>query len=173
MYLLDLCISVRPFVLSASSVSSSLLPHCFVTPLSLRRHIARLLTSTTHRMSVFDSTVQGGDAVWEGIRVYNGRIFHLDRHIKRLHDSAKAMAFADIPSADYIKCAIFRTLAANGMRDGVHIRLTLSRGEKTTSSMNPRFNVYGSTIIVLAEWKPVVGPATYDNTAGVKLVTVR
>lgn len=106
-------------------------------------------------MSVFDSTVQGGDAVWEGGRVYNGRILGLDRHLTRLLNSAKAMHFADIPSREFIQAAIAQTLAANGMRDGVHYRLTLSRGEKTTSSMNPAFNVYGSRLIVLAEWKPI------------------
>ena len=131
----------------------------------------RLLPRDDARMSVFDSTVQGGDAVWEGLRVYDGRVFHLDRHIKRLHDSARAMAFEDIPTAADIKAAVFKTLAANGMRDGVHIRLTLSRGEKTTSSMNPAFNVYGSILVVLAEWKPVIGPASYDNTNGVMLIT--
>eukprot|EP00051_Salpingoeca_urceolata_P029203 m.489231 g.489231 ORF g.489231 m.489231 type:complete len:569 (+) comp26517_c0_seq1:88-1794(+) len=122
-------------------------------------------------MSVFDSTVQGGDAVWEGGRVYDGRIFHLDHHIRRMLNSAKAMAFVDIPSIDFIKHAIFATLAANGMRDGVHMRFTLSRGEKTTSSMNPKFNVYGAKLVVVAEWKPIVGVATYDNSKGVSLIT--
>eukprot|EP00052_Salpingoeca_macrocollata_P020547 m.172963 g.172963 ORF g.172963 m.172963 type:complete len:566 (+) comp21289_c0_seq6:2045-3742(+) len=122
-------------------------------------------------VSVFDSAVQGGDAVWEGLRVYDGRIFNLEPHLQRLQDSAKAMAFADIPSIDFIKNAVFRTLAANGMRDGVHMRLTLSRGEKTTSSMNPSFNVYGSKLLIVPEWKPVEGAATYDNSKGVTLIT--
>ncbi|EDQ88523.1 uncharacterized protein MONBRDRAFT_32828 [Monosiga brevicollis MX1] len=122
-------------------------------------------------VSAFDSAVQGGDAVWEGLRVYNGRIFNLDKHLDRLVDSAKAMGFADIPTREAITQEVVRTLAANNMRDGVHIRLTLSRGLKTTSSMNPRFNVYGSTLIVLPEWKPVEGVATYDNSTGVRLIT--
>ena len=122
-------------------------------------------------LSVFDSTVQGGDAVWEGLRIYNGKAFRFDEHIQRLVDSAKAMAFTDIPSAADIKLAVFRTLAANNMRDGVHVRITLSRGEKVTSSMNPAFNRTGSLLVVVPEFKPVEGPATYDNSEGVTLVT--
>lgn len=118
------------------------------------------------RVSVFDSVVQGGDAVWEGLRVYDGRIAALDGHLRRLQDSAKALAFAAVPSTEDIRDAIFRTLAANGMRDEAHIRLTLTRGEKTTSGMNPRFNQSGCTLIVLAEWKPPV----YSN-AGIRVVT--
>ncbi len=117
-------------------------------------------------VSVFDSSVQGGDAVWEGLRVYQGRIFQLDEHLDRLEDSAKAMAFASIPPRDAIKQAIFDTLQANGMRDGVHIRLTLTRGKKITSGMDPRLNRYGPTLIVLAEWKPPVYSAD-----GIRLIT--
>ena len=127
----------------------------------------KLLPRNEAKVSVFDSSVQGGDAVWEGLRVYNGRIFCLDQHIERLHNSAKVLAFVDIPSADFIKTAIFKTLEKNGMRDGAHIRLTLTRGEKITSGMDPRLNQFGSCLIVLAEWKPPV----YDNTQGISLVT--
>ncbi len=118
------------------------------------------------KVSVFDSTVQGGDAVWEGLRVYDGRIFQLDAHLDRLIRSAKAMAFADIPPLESIKMAVFDTLRANGMRDGVHIRLTLSRGLKVTSGMDIRFNQYGSCLIVLPEWKPPV----YKRD-GIRLIT--
>lgn len=110
------------------------------------------------KVSVFDSAVQGGDAVWEGLRVYDGKIFQLDAHMDRLRASAHAMAFADIPSRDDIRQAIFDTLEANGMRDETHIRLTLTRGPKVTSGMDPRWNREGSTLIVLAEWKPPVYP---------------
>lgn len=107
-------------------------------------------------VSVFDSVVQGGDAVWEGLRVYNGRIAELDGHLQRLQNSAKSLAFTDVPSSDEVRAALFETLEANGMRDNAHIRLTLTRGEKVTSGMNPRFNQSGCTLIVLAEWKPPV-----------------
>lgn len=110
------------------------------------------------RISVFDSAVQGGDAVWEGLRVYDGRIAALDEHLERLQNSAKSLAFANIPTSEKVREAIFRTLEANGMRDEVHIRLTLTRGEKFSSGMNPNFNQSGCTLIVLAEWKPPVYP---------------
>jgi branched-chain amino acid aminotransferase group I len=117
-------------------------------------------------VSVFDSVVQGGDAVWEGLRVYDGRIAELGGHLERLQNSAKTLAFADVPSSDDVRKAIFETLAANGMRDNAHIRLTLTRGEKITSGMNPRFNQSGCTLIVLAEWKP---PVYSDN--GISVIT--
>lgn len=117
-------------------------------------------------VSVFDSVVQGGDAVWEGLRVYDGRIAELDGHLQRLQDSAKALAFADAPSSEEVRAAIFATLEANGMRDGAHVRLTLTRGEKVTSGMNPRFNQSGCTLIVLAEWKPPV----YSDK-GIRVIT--
>ena len=117
-------------------------------------------------VSPFDSAVQGGDAVWEGLRLYAGRIFRLDEHLARLRDSAKALAFEQIPSAEEIADQVRRTLAANGMRDGVHIRLTLTRGVKITSGMDPRLNQAGPTLIVLAEYKDPV----YD-LSGITLVT--
>ena len=118
------------------------------------------------KISVFDSVVQGGDAVWEGLRVYNGKIFQLDAHLDRLFDSAHAMAFSGIPPRDEVKHAIMETLKANRMRDGVHIRLTLTRGKKVTSGMSPHFNQYGCTLIVLAEWK-----APVYNPEGIRLIT--
>ncbi|KAL0286022.1 UNVERIFIED_CONTAM: Branched-chain-amino-acid aminotransferase-like protein 2 [Sesamum angustifolium] len=89
-------------------------------------------------VSVFDSVVQGGDAVWEGLRIYNGKIFKLEEHLDRLFDSAKALAFSNVPTREYV-----------------------------TSGMSPAFNLYGCTLIVLAEWKPPV----YDNERGINLVT--
>jgi len=117
-------------------------------------------------VSPFDSVVQGGDAVWEGLRVYDGRIFALAEHLDRLHASALALSFADIPRREDFVAELRRTLEANGMRDGVHIRLTLTRGVKYTSGMDPRLNTAGPTLIVLAEHKPPV----YDAN-GIRLVT--
>lgn len=118
-------------------------------------------------ISVFDSVVQGGDAVWEGLRVYPEGVVALEKHLTRLHESAKTLAFTDIPSRDFIKAAIKKTLDANAMNDNVHIRLTLTRGEKITSGMDPRLNQDGSCLIVLAEWKPLV----YDNRNGITVIT--
>jgi len=108
------------------------------------------------KISVFDSLSQGGDAVWEGLRVYDGRIFSLDEHLNRLMESAKSLAFEKIPSIAFIKDAIFTTLKANKMYDETHIRLTLTRGKKITSGMNPQLNQFGCTLIILAEWKPAI-----------------
>jgi len=119
------------------------------------------------KVSVFDSTVQGGDAVWEGLRVYPQGIVCLDKHLTRLQQSAKTLAFTDIPSKTEIKKAIKLTLDANAMDDNTHIRLTLSRGEKITSGMDPRLNQSGSCLIVLAEWKPLV----YDNHSGITVLS--
>lgn len=121
---------------------------------------------TEARVSVFDSVVQGGDAVWEGLRVYRGRIAAFAAHLARLQNSAKTLAFAAVPSSDEVRAAVFETLKANDMRDAAHIRLTLTRGEKITSGMNPRLNQSGCSLIVLAEWKP---PVYSDN--GIRVIT--
>lgn len=132
----------------------------------------RLLPRELAKVSVFDSSVQGGDAVWEGLRVYENSVFKLEEHINRLFDSAKAMDFANVPSRAFIQHAIFTTLRANGMtQGGAHMRMTLSRGAKITSSMNPIFNIFGTCLIILPEWKPVGDQATYDNNKGIKLIT--
>ena len=116
----------------------------------------RLVHRDEAGVSPFDSVVQGGDAVWEGLRLYSGRIFRLEQHLDRLIASAKALAFAEIPPREHIVEEIRRTLAANRMTDGVHLRLTLTRGVKITSGMDPRLNKSGPTLIVLAEHKPPV-----------------
>jgi len=126
----------------------------------------KLVPRSEAKISVFDSVVQGGDAVWEGLRVYKGRVAALSGHLQRMHDSARALAFNAIPSTDDIRKALFSTLQANNMTDETHIRLTLTRGEKITSGMNPRLNQSGCSLIVLAEWKPPV----YSD-AGIRVVT--
>ncbi|MBI1902849.1 MAG: aminotransferase class IV [Planctomycetia bacterium] len=126
----------------------------------------RLVHRSEAGISPFDSAVQGGDAVWEGLRLYHGRIFRLREHLDRLRSSALALAFQSIPTHDDITREISRTLAANQMRHDVHIRLTLTRGVKITSGMDPRLSQAGPTLIVLAEHKPPV----YDKS-GVTLIT--
>ena len=128
----------------------------------------RLMPREEAGVSPFDSAVQGGDAVWEGLRLYNGRIFKLHEHLARLRRSASALSFAEIPPNDKLIDEIKRTLAANQMRDGVHIRLTLTRGVKITSGMDPRLNQSGSTLIVLAEHK-----APVYTKSGLTLITSR
>ena len=126
----------------------------------------RLVHRDEAGVSPFDSVVQGGDAVWEGLRLYDGRIFKLEEHLDRLRRSATALAFAEIPPNEKLIEEITRTLAANQMRDGVHIRLTLTRGVKITSGMDPRLNQSGPTLIILAEHKAPVYPKS-----GLTLIT--
>jgi branched-chain amino acid aminotransferase len=126
----------------------------------------RLVHRDEAGISPFDSAVQGGDAIWEGLRLYNGRIFKLHEHLDRLERSARALSFLEIPPREKIVDEIKRTLAANKMRDGVHIRLTLTRGVKITSGMDPRLNQSGPMLIVLAEHK-----APVYSKDGLKLIT--
>lgn len=126
----------------------------------------RLVHRDQAGISPFDSAVQAGDAVWEGLRLYDGRIFKLYEHLDRLHRSADALSFPEIPSREKILEEIKRTLVTNKMRDGVHVRLTLTRGLKITSGMDPRLNQSGPTLIVLAEHKTPV----YAKT-GLTLIT--
>ena len=125
-----------------------------------------LVPSSDAKVHVLDSVVQGGDAVWEGLRVTDGKAIQLEAHLDRLLDSAHALAFADIPARQEVREAIFKTLEANGMRDGVHCRITLSRGRKSTSGMDPRLNVHGPTLIVVPEYKGMV----YGDE-GIRLIT--
>ncbi|MAB78002.1 MAG: aminotransferase IV [Planctomycetes bacterium] len=125
-----------------------------------------LLRRQEAKISVFDSLVQGGDGCWEGLRAYQGRVFRLKEHLQRLFHSARSLGFESIPSEEHIRREIHRTLEANNMADDAHIRLTLSRGLKITSGMDPRLNQAGPTLIVLAEHKAPV----YDR-AGLKLIT--
>src|SRR5258708_16638025 len=132
--------------------------------------IVNIKRSLVHRdkegISPFVSSDQGGCAVWEGLRLYNGRIFKLHEHLDRLERSAHALAIVDLPPREKIIEELKRTLAANKMRDGVHIRLTLTRGVKITSGMDPRLNQSSATLIILAEHK---GPV-YAKT-GLTLIT--
>src|SRR5437588_12733639 len=125
-----------------------------------RNLIVNISGQLVHRdkagISPFDSAVQGGDAVWEGLRLYDGRMFKLHEHLDRLERSARALSFAEIPPREKIIEEIKRTLAANKMSDGVHVRLTLTRGVKVTSGMDPRLNQSEPTLIILAEHKAPV-----------------
>jgi len=118
-------------------------------------------------ISAFDSSVQGGDAVWEGLRLYPEGVFCFKEHYNRMAESAKACGFSEIPNFEKVKSAVKQTIEANGMTTDTHIRLTLTRGVKVTSGMDPRLNQTGPVLVVLAEWKPLV----YDNEKGIKVIT--
>ena len=126
-----------------------------------------LLTRKEAKVSVFDSIVQNGDGVWEGLRVYPEGIVCYDKHLTRLHEGAHALGYEGVPTKKEIKKAIKETLDANGMNDDTHIRLTLTRGEKVTSGMDSRLNQSGCCMIVLAEWKKKV----YDFSKGIRAIS--
>lgn len=128
----------------------------------------RLMHRDEAGISPFDSSVQNGDAVWEGLRLYQGKIFRLEAHLDRLYRSATMLRYQGIPEQAAVIDAVRQTLLANNMYDGVHIRLTISRGLKYTSGLDPRINISGCSMIVLAEHKPPV----YDRK-GIELITVR
>ena len=126
-----------------------------------------LLPRKKAKVSVFDSIVQNGDGVWEGLRVYPEGIVCYNKHLTRLQEGAHALAYEGIPSKEEIKKAIKETLDANGMNTDTHIRLTLTRGEKVTSGMDSRLNQNGCCLIVLAEWKKKV----YDFSKGIRAIS--
>ena len=119
-------------------------------------------------VSPFDSAVQNGDAVWEGLRLYNGRIFRLEAHLDRLFRSAEMLRYERLPERTEVIEALRATLKANKMTDGVHVRLTLSRGLKYTSGLDPRLNTKGCSLFILAEFK-----APVYSSEGIHLATVQ
>ena len=119
-------------------------------------------------VSPFDSTVQNGDAVWEGLRLYQGRIFRLEQHLDRLYRGAEMLRYEGIPERAEVIEALRQVLRANDMFDGVHVRLTLSRGLKYTSGLDPRINTRGCSLFILPEFK-----APVYRKEGIRLITAR
>ena len=104
-------------------------------------------------VSVFDSGFVLGDGVWEGLRVSSGHPAFLDSHLDRLYEGAKAIALDIGLDRDALTRAIYATLAANGMRDGVHVRLMVTRGVKRTPYQDPRVTIGPATIVIIPEHK--------------------
>ena len=124
-----------------------------------------LVDRANARVSVFDAGFQSGDGVWEGIRVYHGRVFELEAHVERLFDSAKALSIDLHLTRDEIKEALFATLRANDLYDAAHVRLMVTRGVRRTSGMNPQFVESRPTVVIIAEHKPPI-----FNKDGISLV---
>ena len=120
-------------------------------------------------VSVFDSGFVLGDGVWEGLRVSGGHPAFLEQHLDRLYEGAKAIALDVGMSRDALTHAIYATLAANGMRDGVHIRLMVTRGVKRTPYQDPRVTIGPATIVIIPEHKNPL-PDTVER--GLTLFTV-
>lgn len=120
-------------------------------------------------VSVFDSGFVLGDGVWEGLRVANGGIAFLDAHLNRLHEGAKALDMDIGLSREALTKRLFDCLNANGMRDGVHIRLMVTRGIKRTPYQDPRMTIGPATIVIIPEYKT---PRPDVIAGGIRLFTV-
>jgi branched-chain amino acid aminotransferase len=120
-------------------------------------------------VSVFDSGFMLGDGVWEGLRVHKGKLAFLDRHLDRLFEGAKAIAMDVGLSRDELTKRLYDTLDANKMDEGVHVRLMVTRGVRTTPYQDPRVVVGGATIVIIPEYKV---PPEGVHERGLKLFTV-
>jgi branched-chain amino acid aminotransferase len=120
------------------------------------------------KVSVFDSGFLLGDGVWEGIRLHHDMLVFLDEHLDRLYQGAKAIELDIGMTRTELTGEIWKTLRANDMHDGVHIRLMVTRGMKKTPSQDPRLTVSGPTLVIIAEHKRA-NPAALER--GVRLFT--
>jgi branched-chain amino acid aminotransferase len=120
-------------------------------------------------VSVFDSGFVLGDGVWEGLRLINGHIPFLSRHLDRLYDGAHMLRIDIGLSKAELAQRVRDVLQANGMTDGVHIRLMVTRGKKKTPYQDPRVTIGPATIVIIAEWKT---PKPEVLARGLKLFTV-
>jgi branched-chain amino acid aminotransferase len=119
-------------------------------------------------VSVFDSGFVLGDGVWEGLRVAGGHPVFLEAHLDRLYEGAKAIALDVGLSREQLTEALYRTLAANGMTDGVHVRLMVTRGPKSTPYQDPRMSAGPATVVMIPEYK---WPTTDTVERGIRLFT--
>jgi branched-chain amino acid aminotransferase len=120
------------------------------------------------KVSVLDSGFMLGDGVWEGIRLHNGRLAFLDQHLDRLWQAAKTIDLDIGMTKEEMEAALYRTVRANGMDSGVHLRLMVTRGPKKTPFQDPRLSLWGPTIVIVAEHK-TAKEATFE--AGIRLFT--
>jgi len=115
----------------------------------------RLVDPSEPAVSVFDAGFQSGDAIWEGLRVYDGSVFRLEEHLDRLEHSAKALHI-DLPGGrDGVRGALAQTLAANQATSDTHVRLMVTRGSRSTSGMDPANAPAEGTLVIVPERKPV------------------
>jgi branched-chain amino acid aminotransferase len=129
----------------------------------------RLVPREQAVVSVFDAGFVLGDGVWEGLRVSDGHPAFLEQHLDRLWEGAAAIALDIGRGRDELTAEIYRTLEANGMSDGVHIRLMVTRGPKSTPYQDPRMSAGPATLVIIAEHKDPL-PATVEG--GLSLFTV-
>jgi branched-chain amino acid aminotransferase len=119
-------------------------------------------------VSVFDAGFALGDGIWEGLRLVNGRLISLEAHLDRLFEGARSIAIDIGMTRDELRAALHRTLDANGMTDGAHLRLMVTRGVKSTVNQDPRFVLGGATVVIVVEYKT---PRPESKAQGLKLFT--
>ncbi|MFN4099256.1 MAG: aminotransferase class IV [Pararhodobacter sp.] len=127
-----------------------------------------LLPRAQAMVSVFDAGFGFGDGVWEGLRLVRGVILQRDAHLDRLFEGARAIALPIPQGREGIEAAIDGVLAANGMTDGAHLRLMVTRGVKATANQDPRFILSGPTVVITAEYKT---PRPEGRAKGLTLFT--
>ena len=120
------------------------------------------------RVSVFDAGFGLGDGVWEGLRLVRGRLISLPQHLDRLYEGARAIAIDIGLTREQMAAAVHETLARNGMTDGAHVRLMVTRGVKRTVNQDPRFTIGPPTIVIVAEYKT---PRPESKARGLSLFT--
>ena len=120
------------------------------------------------KISIFDSGYLVGDGVWEGLRLHHGVLVFLDLHLDRLWQGAATVGMQIGMSRQELTAAVDKTLAANGMTDGVHVRVMVTRGIKKTPSQDPRLTISGPNLVIIAEHK-TADPASRER--GVRLFT--
>ena len=120
------------------------------------------------RVSIFDSGFVLGDGIWEGLRLMQGRLISLDAHLDRLYEGATSIALDVGLTRTELTQAVLDTLARNGMTDGAHIRLMVTRGVKRTPNQDPRFVIGKATVVIVAEWKT---PKPESKARGLSLFT--
>jgi len=113
----------------------------------------RLVPRAEAVVSVFDAGFVLGDGVWEGLRLVNGRLAFLEEHLERLFRGAAQIRLDVGLDRRDVAEALYRTAAANGMRDGAHLRLMVTRGEKASPNQDPRQTIGAATIVITAEYK--------------------
>jgi branched-chain amino acid aminotransferase len=120
------------------------------------------------RVSIFDSGFSLGDGIWEGLRLVQGRLISLEAHLNRLFEGAKAIALNIGMTRGQVEQALFETLSRNGLTDGAHLRLMITRGVKRTPNQDPRFVIGGATVVIVAEYKT---PKPETKLRGLSLLT--
>jgi len=127
----------------------------------------QLMPPSQATISVFDSALNYGDGVFEGLRVYNGRVFRLDEHLRRLCNSAKAVEITVPLPSDRLRDDILRWLRANDVRDDFHFRVVLTRGNRFPPRADPRFVQGAGNIVFLG------GPTSRPLTNGLRVLIAR